>query len=336
MNLNGNSVIVKKRAMDPDLRSDMTALMVKAKKVMEERHRLLAKNDALVEEVKGIKRKNLEDLEDVVFDAAEKIRERGVKVFVAKKPIDVAEYVRGIVGRERLGIVPSPQTIEAEVMQAFFMSNKVDVLSDKYAGQEGGTPSVHPYFPYPQGKAKARGSDAKHAVISALVATEGGKVYLEEEEAKVMERFEEPFVIVTADRIFSDYQADRVEHLMEVASGKAVQAARMELKGRLIILDNGRLALARSELKDILMCINCYACSLYCPVYMAVGGLFGSPMMAGIGALSVSYQSGLKAGMKRGLNYCMLCRRCEVECPMGVPIADLVRKMRRKAQFSGL
>jgi len=59
-------------------------------------------------------------------------------------------------------------------------------------------------------------------------------------------------------------------------------------------------------------------------------------MMAGIGAISVSYQSGIKTGVNRGLYYCTLCKKCDLECPTDVPIVDLIRKMRKRAQVSGL
>jgi len=336
MNLNGNSIIVKKRALDPELRSDLAALMCKAEKPMEKRAQLLRENKRLRKQVKRIKSRILENMDDSVFETTKKLRGRGISVFLAKKPIDVAEYIRGIIGRARLGIVPSPQTMEAEVMQAFFMSNRVQVLSDRYSGYEKGMGFIHPYFPYPQEKGKAKKPEVKHAVISAVAVTEGGNVYLETEEAKILKGFEEPLIIATVDRLFSEAHAERVVKLMEISSGEIIKAEKVGIKGHLILLDNNRLALARSPSKQILMCINCYSCSLYCPVYLAIGGLFGSPMMSGIGSLSVGYQSGIKAAVNRGLDYCTLCGRCEKECPTDVPIVNLIRVMRKRARASGL
>jgi len=216
------------------------------------------------------------------------------------------------------------------------MSNKVDVIANKYAGQDSGKATLHPYFPYPKDKRKADKSEAEFVVISALVMTKNGNVYLEEQELKALKKAKKPILLVTADRIFGEKDADKVAHLMDISSGGVLKSEKTDAKGHIIILDNGRRALSRNGLKEILMCINCYSCSLYCPIYKTIGGLFGAPMMAGIGALSVSYQNGLKAGNTRGLNYCTMCGKCEVECPMDVPIMKLTEKMRKKAEFSGL
>jgi len=336
MNLNGSAVVIKKRAADPELREDIEALMDKCAPILEKRDKGLAKKGKLIEDVKEIKAKSLENLEELVFNAAKNSRERGLNVFVAKKPVDIAEYIRGFIGREKLGIMPSPQTVEAEVMQAFFMSNKVDVVSNKYAGQDSGKATIHPYFPYPQEKKKAEKSEVEYVILSALVLTENGNVYLEEEELKELKNSRNHIIIVTADRVFSEKDADKVAHLMDIASGGVLKSEKTDFKGHLIILDNGRQALSRGNLKEILLCINCYGCSLHCPVYKTVGGLFGAPTMSGIGSLAVSYQSGLKAGITRGLNYCTMCGKCEVECPVDVPIMELIERMRKKAEFSGL
>ncbi len=335
VNLNGNSIIAKKRAMDDELREDLDALIEKSGSAIEMRKESLAGSAQLVQEVRKIKSSQMSNLDNIVFNATKKLGRSGLKVFVAKKPIDVAEYIRDIVGERKIGIVPSPQTIEAEVMQAFFISNAVEVLSDKYVGQNKGMPFLHPYFPYPREKGRSPRSDAKSVIISAVAVTDTGALYLEKEEAEALKRGE-VFVIATVDRLFSDADAEKVVELMEVASGGLIKAGRVEGKGHLILFDNNRMSAARSNIKDVLMCINCYACSLYCPVYLTVGGLFGSPMMAGIGSVSAGYQSGVKMAVNRGLAYCTLCKRCETECPTGVPIVQLIGRMKEKAQVSGV
>jgi ferredoxin len=241
-----------------------------------------------------------------------------------------------VIGRERLGIVPSPQTMEAEVMQAFFMSNKVAVLSERYSGQERGLPSVHPYFPYPKNEPMGEKAETpKHILLSALGLSEEGNLYLEKEESDAYKDAKEPFVIITVDRIFPEKDLEKVIKLMGISSGSQIKAHKVPAKGNVILFDNGRLALSRSDQSELLKCINCYACSLYCPVYLTIGGLFGAPMMAAIGSLSVGYQSGIKSAVNRGLYYCTLCGKCEFECPTDVPIAELVGKLRKKARFTG-
>jgi len=111
MNLNGSAVVVKKRASDPELREDIEALMEKCAPILDTREKLLAKKTKLIEEVKVIKEKSLDEFDELVFDAAKNARERGLEVFMAMKPVDIAEYLRGIVGRERLAILPSHRRI---------------------------------------------------------------------------------------------------------------------------------------------------------------------------------------------------------------------------------
>lgn len=336
MDLNGSSVIAKKRALDEKLRMDIDTILEKSAKALENREKMLAENAMLIDEVKMIKRAQLKNLDKHVFDSAEKIRKCGFTVFIAKKPVDVAEYVRGVAGEKKIAIVPSPQTIEAEVMQAFFVSNSVDIISERYSGHKRGVPFLHPYFPYPNEKGRGERSDARFAVVSAAAVTDSGRLYVEREEAEAIKNAKEPFVIVSVDRIFTDAEAEKVIKLMEISSGNLMKLEKAELHGHLILFDNNRLSLSRSAIKDLLMCINCYSCSLYCPVYLTIGSLFGSPMMAGIGALSAGYQSGVKMAVNRGLYYCTLCRRCDVECPTEVPISELVLRMRAKAQVSGV
>jgi L-lactate utilization protein LutB len=337
VDLSGSSVIAKKRAMDEVLRKDIDTVIERSKGALEQREKALAENADLIEEVKAIKRAQLKNLSEHVFGSAERIRKCGLgSVFIAKKPVDIAEYVRGVTGDKRIGIVPSPQTIEAEVMQAFYVSNYVELLSERYAGHLKGIPFLHPYFPYPGEKGKIKHADVKYVIISAVAATDSGRVYLEAEEAEVMKHAKEPFVITTVDRIFTDLEAEKVIKLMEMSSGGFIKPVKAELRGHLILFDNNRISLSRSAIKDILMCVNCYSCSLYCPVYLTIGSLFGSPMMAGIGALSAGYQSGVKMAVNRGLYHCTLCRRCDVECPTDVPITDMTLRMRAKAQVSGV
>ena len=337
MDLSGASVIAKKRAMDEGLRKDIDTIIERTRRGLESREKMLAENAQLIEDVKAIKRAQLKNLSDYVFNSAEKIRKCGFgSVFVAKKPVDIAEYVRGVTGDKKIAIVPSPQTIEAEVMQAFYVSNNVELLSERYAGHLRGIPFLHPFFPYPNEKPKVMRSDARYLIISAVAVTDSGRVYLEEEEAEALKNAKEPFVIATVDRVFTDLEADKVVKLMNISSGGLIKTEKAELRGHLILFDNNRISLSRSAIRDILMCVNCYVCSLYCPVYLTIGSLFGSPMMAGIGALSAGYQSGVKMAVSRGLYYCTLCRRCDVECPTDVPITDLILKMRTKAQVSGV
>ncbi len=74
-------------------------------------------------------------------------------------------------------------------------------------------------------------------------------------------------------------------------------------------------------------CIQCSICQPYCVMYRAIGYLdFPGPM-----ALGSTLSRGLAAlGTTSEVIYnCTLCRLCETTCPENVPVAELVRFIRR-------
>ena len=74
-------------------------------------------------------------------------------------------------------------------------------------------------------------------------------------------------------------------------------------------------------------CIKCTVCTVYCPV-VPVNPLYPGPKQAG--------PDGERLRLKKGLffddtlKYCLNCKRCEVACPSGVRIADIIQAARIK------
>ncbi|MBO4635396.1 MAG: anaerobic glycerol-3-phosphate dehydrogenase subunit C [Bacteroidales bacterium] len=72
-------------------------------------------------------------------------------------------------------------------------------------------------------------------------------------------------------------------------------------------------------------CTKCTICTVYCPV-MQVNPLYPGPKQAG--------PDGERLRLKDpwffnyALKYCMNCKRCEVACPSGVDVADLIQSAR--------
>lgn len=98
----------------------------------------------------------------------------------------------------------------------------------------------------------------------------------------------------------------------------------------IIILDNGRLALAESEdFHEILYCLKCGGCMLVCPVFQSIGGhVFGGPVYpGGIGTLLTAMTDSLEAAYKT-LAFCADCKKCEDFCPVGIPTGDLLLKVK--------
>lgn len=97
-----------------------------------------------------------------------------------------------------------------------------------------------------------------------------------------------------------------------------------------IVLDNGRSNILQSEFAIMLRCIRCGACLNHCPVYGNLGGhAYGAVYPGPMGSVLTP----LLEGMERGHvlpNASTFCGRCAEVCPMGIPIPELLRKLRDK------
>lgn len=99
----------------------------------------------------------------------------------------------------------------------------------------------------------------------------------------------------------------------------------------IIILDNGRSdMLSHPEYSEALRCIRCGACMNFCPVYDKIGGhSYRATYPGPIGAVISPQLFGMdKFGDITDL--CSLCGRCSEVCPVKIPLADLIRKLRRE------
>jgi L-lactate dehydrogenase complex protein LldF len=97
-----------------------------------------------------------------------------------------------------------------------------------------------------------------------------------------------------------------------------------------VLLDNGRSQLLAGEFADVLRCIRCGACMNHCPVYQNIGGhAYGWVYPGPIGAVLTPNLLGLAAAGDLP-NASSLCGRCAEVCPMGIPLPDLLRRLRAR------
>jgi L-lactate dehydrogenase complex protein LldF len=100
----------------------------------------------------------------------------------------------------------------------------------------------------------------------------------------------------------------------------------------LVILDNARSRIfADAELRQTLQCIRCGACMNHCPVYTRVGGhAYGTTYPGPIGQILMPQIKGLK---EHGdlTHACSLCNACVEVCPVKIPIAGLLVRLREEA-----
>ena len=78
-------------------------------------------------------------------------------------------------------------------------------------------------------------------------------------------------------------------------------------------------------------CMKCTVCTAYCPA-LQVNPLYPGPKQAG--------PDGERLRLKNpfffhyGLKYCLNCKRCEIACPSGVKVADLIQSARIRYDHS--
>ncbi len=104
----------------------------------------------------------------------------------------------------------------------------------------------------------------------------------------------------------------------------------------LVFLDNGRTK-ALQEKEECLWCIGCGACIVNCPVYTTIGPDFGYLRHLGGRGIVMSYFiDNNEICYESGLYQCTLCGLCSVECPVGMPINDMLEDLRRESVKKGL
>ena len=100
----------------------------------------------------------------------------------------------------------------------------------------------------------------------------------------------------------------------------------------IVLLDNGRMATRDDmDLRPMLNCIRCGACSNVCPPYQIVGGhLFGHIYTGPIGLVMTAVHHGLEhaAGPQ---SLCVSCNACETVCPAEIPIPRMILDVRARA-----
>ncbi len=100
----------------------------------------------------------------------------------------------------------------------------------------------------------------------------------------------------------------------------------------LVILDNGRSRIAQDpQLSATLRCIRCGACMNHCPVYTRVGGhAYEATYPGPIGKILTPQTEGV--GARHDLvEASSLCGACGEVCPVGIPIPELIVRLRREA-----
>ncbi len=101
-----------------------------------------------------------------------------------------------------------------------------------------------------------------------------------------------------------------------------------------ILVDNGRSALARGPFREVLHCLHCGSCLNHCPVYRAVGGhAYGSVYAGPMGSVLSPLLWGPDAYPDLP-HACTLCGRCAEVCPVRIPLPAYHRRLRERGPGS--
>lgn len=95
----------------------------------------------------------------------------------------------------------------------------------------------------------------------------------------------------------------------------------------LVLVDNGRSAVANGPNREILRCLRCGACLYACPVFRQVGGHgYGTVYSGPFGSvLSPSLEPDEFGDLAFASS---LCGRCEEVCPVKIPIPEMLLRLR--------
>ena len=109
----------------------------------------------------------------------------------------------------------------------------------------------------------------------------------------------------------------------------AVPCGEQEKELHIVLLDNGRSALAASPTcRDALRCIKCGACANVCPVYQTVGGhVFGHIYISAIGVILTAFFHGLDKAAEL-VRACIGCRACVAVCPSKIDLEGIILSLR--------
>jgi L-lactate dehydrogenase complex protein LldF len=121
----------------------------------------------------------------------------------------------------------------------------------------------------------------------------------------------------------------RITSYVSLIQGPAQKAIGPQAR-HLILVDNGRRALARSDLQEALLCIRCGACLNACPVFRHIGGhAYASVYPGPIGSVVSPALFGLQR-YGHLAHASTLCGACREACPVDIDLPGLLLRTRRQ------
>ena len=109
-----------------------------------------------------------------------------------------------------------------------------------------------------------------------------------------------------------------------------VRGAHGPLEVHVVLVDNGRLEASRAWLREQLRCIRCGRCQWECPVWQHTANLWGGPTYGGpMGVVWTAITRGVEEAAGLAM-LCLGCARCDVVCPVEIPLSRLIHGLKRR------
>jgi len=110
---------------------------------------------------------------------------------------------------------------------------------------------------------------------------------------------------------------------------KRVVPAQGPKEFHVVFLDNGRRRAAEDDvLREVLYCIRCGRCHMYCPVYRILDGTWGESPYSG--PMGVAWSS-IIYGVEKAGKHAVLCAHagnCKDVCPMEINLPEVIRRIK--------
>lgn len=199
---------------------------------------------------------------------------------------------------------------------------------------------------------------AKTGITGAnAITAEEGSIVLTHNEGNIYEvmRKEKHIVVTSIDKIYPDIESavnmlkvlsynatgSIIPSFVEIITGvsKTADVEKKFIKGvhspsdiTLILVDNKRSELARHGFKELLYCVGCGNCLLFCPMYNTIGNEFARD--SHLGGKGIVYYSLYNGEKDEKLEFCLTCGRCRQNCPLELDIPAMIRKIRSSGMSS--
>ncbi len=191
------------------------------------------------------------------------------------------------------------------------------------------------------------------------ITAEEGSIVIAHNEGNIYEvmRMKTHIIVTSIDKIYPDVESAMtmlkilsynatgsiIPSFVEIISGasKTADVEKKFIKGVhnpseiiLILLDNKRTELVKNGFKELLHCIDCGNCLLFCPMYNTIGNEFARDNR--LGGKGIAYYSLYSNERDEKLELCLTCGRCKQNCPLGLDIPAIIKKIRGSGVYSDI